>query len=125
MFRRFRSIPPSVAAFLSFGVEALCLPQKRGGYEKAYRRRRFKLSAIPGPVMAAFHPSPWLIQNTNPLAAAGGSVATMKKTVRRQILNALQKGIVETDTMKARRRTRSIAKVMPSMEHFAGTADQN
>jgi hypothetical protein len=47
---------PSVAALLSFGVEARCLPRKQGGYEKAYRRRRFKLAAVPGPVMAAFHP---------------------------------------------------------------------
>src|SRR3546814_7636575 len=75
--------------------------------------------------MAAFHPSPWLIQNTNPLAAAGGSLATIKKTVRRQILNALPKGIVEKDTLKARRRHRSIAKVISSIEQFAGTADQS
>src|SRR3546814_11914009 len=82
MFSRFRATPPSVAALLSFGVEAQCLPQKRGGYEKAYRRRRIKLSAIPGQVMAAFHPSPWLIQNTNPIAAAGGSVPHTTKIGR-------------------------------------------
>jgi len=55
MFSRFRATPPSVAALLSFGVEAHCLPRKHGGYEKAYKRRRFKLAAVPGPVMAAFH----------------------------------------------------------------------
>ena len=125
MFSRFRATPPSVAALLSFGVEAQCLPKKRGGYEKAYRRRRFKLSAIPGPVMAAFHPSPWLIRNTNPLAAAGGSFAAVRKAVRRQILDALPKGIVEKDTLKARRRHRSIAKVIASIERFAGTVDQS
>ena len=83
MFIRFRATPPSVAALLSFGVEACCLPKKQGGYENAYRRRRFKLAAIPGPVMAAFHPSPWLIQNTDPLAKAGESLAAVRREVRR------------------------------------------
>lgn len=125
MFSRFRATPPSVAALLSFGVEAECLPKRRGGYEKAYRRRRFKLSAIPGPVMAAFHPSPWLIRHTNPLAAAGGPVSAIRKAVRRQILDALPKGIVQKDTVKARRRHRSIAKVISSIERWAGVVDQS
>jgi hypothetical protein len=79
MFSRFRATPPSVAALLSFGVEAQCLPKNHGGYEKAYRRRRFKLAAVPGPVMAAFHPSPWLIRNTNPLVKAGATLSAVRK----------------------------------------------
>lgn len=125
MFSRFRATPPSVTALLSFGVEAQCLPKKRGGYEKAYRRRRFKLSATPGPVMAAFHPSPWLIIHTNPLAAAGGSLAAVRKAVRRQILDALPRGIVDRKTAKARRRHRPIALVIASIERLAGLADQS
>src|SRR3546814_17409342 len=65
-------------ALLSFGVEAHCLPKKHGGYEKAYKRRRFKLAAVPGPVMAAFHPSPWLIRNTDPLAKAGATLSAVR-----------------------------------------------
>jgi hypothetical protein len=123
MFSRFRATPPSVAALLSFGVEANCLPRKHGGYEKAYRRRRFKLAAVPGPVMAAFHPSPWLIRNTDPLVKAGAVLSVVRKEVRRQILAALPKGIVERDTVKARRRHRSIARVLASIEHFADVAE--
>lgn len=123
MFSRFRATPPSVAALLSFGVEARCLPRKHGGYEKAYRRRRFKLAAVPGPVMAAFHPSPWLIRNTDPLAKAGATFGAIRKEVRRQILAALPKGIVERDSVKARRRHRSIARVLASIERFAGVAE--
>ena len=125
MFSRFRATPPSVAALLSFGVEARCLPKKQGGYEKAYRRRRFKLAAIPGPVMAAFHPSPWLIRNTDPLAKAGAPLAAVRKEIRRQILAALPRGIVERDTVKARRRHRSIARVLASIERMAGIAEQS
>ncbi|WP_333983504.1 helicase-related protein [Burkholderia gladioli] len=125
IFSRFRATPPSVAALLSFGVEARCLPRKHGGYEKAYRRRRFKLTATPGPVMAAFHPSPWLILNTDPLVKAGAPLSVVRKEVRRQILAALPRGIVERDTVKARRRHRSIARVLASIERIASLAEQS
>lgn len=122
LFSRFRATPPSVAALLSFGVEAHCLPKKLG-YEKAYGRRRFKLSTTPGPVMAAFHPSPWLIRSTNPLVKVGASLSAIRKNVRRQILAALPRGIVEQDTVKARRRHRSIAHILASIERRFGVAD--
>lgn len=125
MFSRFRATPPSVAALLSFGVEAHCLPKNHGGYEKAYKRRRFKMGAEPGPVMAAFHPSPWLIRNTNPLAKAGATLGAVRKEVRRQILAALPKGIIERDTVKARRRHRSIARILSSIERTAGVVEQS
>lgn len=125
IFSRFRATPPSVAALLSFGVEAERLPKKHGGYERAYRRRRFKLSAVPGPVMAAFHPSPWLILNTDPLAKVGGSISDVRKEIRRQILAALPKGIVARDTIKARRRHRSIARILAGIERLAGVVEKS
>ncbi|QQD71580.1 helicase-related protein [Acidithiobacillus ferrivorans] len=125
MFSRFRATPPSVAALLSFGVEAHCLSRKHGGYEKAYRRRRFKSAAVPGPVMAAFHPSPWLILNTDPLAKAGETLGAVRKEVRRQILAALPQGIIiDRDTVKARRRHRPIARILAAIECMTGVADQ-
>lgn len=125
MFSRFRATPPSVSALLSFGVEAQCLPRNEGGYEKAYRRRRFKLSAVPGPVMAAFHPSPWLIRHTDPLLKAGGSLNATRKLVEQQILAALPKGIIERGRAKARRRHRSIGQTLAAIERAAGLADQS
>lgn len=124
MFSRFRATPPSVAALLSFGVEAECLLQKNGGYEKSYSRRRFKLTAAPGPVMVAFHPSPWLIRNTNPLLK-GATLSVVRKEVRRQILAALPKGIVDRKTAKAARRHRPIARILASIEQTAGVAEQS
>ena len=125
MFSRFRATPPSVAALLSFGVEAHCLPRIHGGYEKAYRGRRFKLTAVPGPVMAAFHPSPWLIRNTDPLTKAGATLGAIRKEVRRQILAALPKGIIKRDTVKARGRHRPIARILASIERMAGVVEQS
>ena len=66
MFSRFRATPPAVAGLLSFGVESRWI-DKRGGYDKAYGRRRLKLAETPNPVMVAFHPCPWLIIHTDPL----------------------------------------------------------
>lgn len=125
MFSRFRATPPSVAALLSFGVEAKCLGVNNGGYAKAYKRRRFKLVSAPGPVMAAFHPSPWLIRNTDPLATAGAPLAVIRREVRRQLLAALPQGILDRSTAKARRRHRSVAHVLASIEQMAGLARQS
>ena len=125
MFSRFRVTPPSVAALLSFGVEASCLPRQRGGYEKAYRRRRFKLAAVPGPVMAAFHPSPWLIRHTDPLAKAGESVGVIRKQVEKQLLAALPKGIIKKGAAKDRRRHRSIGRILAAIERMANLSEQS
>lgn len=119
MFSRFKATPSAVASLLSFGVEADCLP-KKGGYEKVYRRRRFKLAAIPGPVMAAFHPAPWLIRHTNPLAKPGAKIGEIRREVRRQILAGLPKDIVVRATVKDRRRHRSIARTIAGIEQLKG-----
>jgi hypothetical protein len=121
MFSRFRATPSAVAALLSFGVEANCLP-KKGGYEKAYRRRRFKLAAIPGPVMASFHPSPWLILHTDPSSKPGATMGVIRREVRRQILSKLPKDIVVQATAKDRRRHRSIARTIAAVEQLEGLA---
>lgn len=123
MFSRFRATPAAVTSLLSFGVEAHCLPKGQDGYEKAYRRRRFKLAAVPGPVMASFHPAPWLIRNTDPLAKAGAKIGEIRREIRRQILASLPKGIVVKATAKDRRRHRSIARTIAAIERVDGQAD--
>ena len=106
-------------------MEAHCLPKNHGGYEKVYRSRRFKLTATPGPVMAAFHPSPWLIRNTDPQVKAGMTIGAVRKEVRRQILAALPKGIIKRDTVRARRRHRSIARTLAAIEQLASVAEHS
>lgn len=125
LFSRFRATPGSIAALLSFGVEAQCLRGRRGGYEKAYKRRRFKLAAVPGPVMAAFHPSPWLIRTIDPLAKPGTTIAAVRKEVRRQILAALPPRILVQKTAHDKRRHRSIAHTIAAIEQWSGLATQS
>lgn len=124
MFSRFRATPPSVTALLSFGVEEHCLPRGQA-YDKVYRKRCFKLTAVPGPTMAAFHPSEWLIRHTDPLAKPGASLRVIRQDIRRQILAALPESTLDRTTAKVRRRHRSIATTLAALENSFGLADQS
>ncbi|WP_017903490.1 C-terminal helicase domain-containing protein [Pseudomonas asplenii] len=115
MFSRFRATPSSVAALISLGVEEHCLPRGKN-YDKVYRSRRFKLGSSPGPVMAAFHPSAWLIRHTDPLVKPGASLRVIRQEIRRQILAALPKNILDRTSAKLRRRHRSIALTLAALE---------
>ncbi|MCC7716915.1 DEAD/DEAH box helicase family protein [Janthinobacterium lividum] len=127
MFSRFRVTPPSVAALLSFGVEAKFL-SKKAGYKKAYKQRHFKLSGSPGPVMMAFHPSRWLIENTDPLTAGGKSLKAIREALRRQVLSSLPHDVEHIEIGRLARRRRSIAHTIGSLErkcklgHISATA---
>lgn len=124
MFSRFRATPPSVAALLSFGVEERYLPRGQA-YEKVYRKRRFKLTAVPGPIMAAFHPSVWLIRHTEPLTKPGASLRAIRQDIRRQILAALPEGTLDRTTARVRRRHRSIATTLAAIEKRFHLVDQS
>lgn len=126
MFSRFKATPPAVTSLLSFGVEAQLI-DRRGGYDKAYGRRKLKLSGPPGPVMAAFHPSIWLIRNTDPATAVERSRAGVRRWVRKQIRTALRDlGIgVDRSTAEKRRRRRSIGRLLSGIEQRAGLADRS
>ena len=126
MFSRFKATPPAVTSLLSFGVEAELI-DRRGGYDKAYGRRKLKLAGSPGPVMAAFHPSIWLIRNTDPATAVERSRAGVRRWVRKQIRTALRDLEIGVDrsTAEKRRRRRSIGRILSGIEQSAGLSDQS
>ncbi len=126
LFSRFKATPPAVTSLMSFGVEARWT-DPRGGYEKAYARKRLKLSERPGPVMAAFHPSIWLIRNTDPLSAADRSPKGLRRQIRKQIMAALKTLSIALDrsTVEKRRRRRSIGRLLPGIEQAAGLAGRS
>ncbi|UIK06213.1 helicase-related protein [Neorhizobium galegae] len=126
LFSRFKATPPAVASLLSFGVEARWI-DRRGGYEKAYARRKIKLSGPPGPVMAAFHPSIWLIRNTDPATAPDLSGAGVRRWVRKTLkeaLRALRIDVVRS-SVKKRKRRRSIGRVLSGIEQRAGLTERS
>ncbi len=126
MFSRFKATPPAVTSLLSFGVEARWI-DRRGGYEKAYARRKIKLSGPPGPIMAAFHPSIWLIRNTDPATAPDRSRAGVRRWVRKGIkeaLHSLKIDVVRSSAEKRKRR-RSIGRILSGIEQCAGLAERS
>lgn len=126
MFSRFKATPPAVTSLLSFGTEARWI-DRRGGYDKAYTRRRLKLSEQPGPVMAAFHPSIWLIRNVDPLRATDRSRAGLRRSVRNQLKAALRSLAIPIERSTARKRLthRSIGRVLSGIEQRAGLAQRS
>lgn len=126
MFSRFKATPPAVASLMSFGVEARFI-DRGGGYEKAFARRKLKLSDRPGPVMGAFHPSIWLIRNTDPLKSQSRTRAGVRSHVRKQLISALRKLDIELNdsTLEKRRRHRSIGRVIAAIEQTAGLAGRS
>ena len=107
LFSRFRATPQSIAALTSFEVEAATLRRSGAGYDKAWRPR--KLQAAPGrlPVLALFHPSPFLIRAADPLLCAGRkTMRGVRNGVRRQLERALSELKVEVRDRTAKERER-------------------
>jgi hypothetical protein len=125
LFSRFRATPQSIAALTSFAVEARYLGRDPAGYDKIWRRRRLQAGPNRLPTVALFHPSPFLIQSTDPLLGAGASARSVRGTVRRQLLKALaQIGVaVRKATKKERERRRPTWSIVSALDALAGHGD--
>jgi hypothetical protein len=100
LFSRFKSTPQSVAALTSFGVESRYLARERTRdknvtYKKIWKRRRLQAGPKRLPIVALFHPSPFLIRSTDPLLAPVGSKTPPRDVVRTQLLKALKELNIE------------------------------
>lgn len=94
LFSRFKATPQSVAALTSFGVESRYLARERArdktlSYKKIWKRRRLQAGPKRLPIVALFHPSLFLIENTDPLLAPAGSSTPPRDVIRKQLLGAL------------------------------------
>lgn len=123
LFSRFKATPQSVAALTSFGVEAAFLRHDPAGYEGIWRRR--KLQAGPGrmPILALFHPSPFLIHAIDPLQAGAKTLRGIRNDVRRQLLHVLRSLDIEVrdGTVKERERRRPTWSLIAALEKLTGT----
>jgi hypothetical protein len=120
LFSRFKATPQSIAALLSLEVEASYLPKKRG-YELAWRQRRLQAGKGRMPILALFHPSPFLIGAVDPMKARGGSLRSVRSSVMTQLLSALAElGIrIDKATAKERKRRRPIWKIISALDFQA------
>ncbi|TIW02746.1 MAG: hypothetical protein E5V74_10930, partial [Mesorhizobium sp.] len=90
LFSRFRATPQSVGALMSLGVEDAYLDNNSGAHRRDWESKRLQPKAGV-PVMALFHPSPFLIRKTDPLAGNHATAALALRTVTTQLRSALGK----------------------------------
>ncbi|WP_224246033.1 DEAD/DEAH box helicase [Hyalangium gracile] len=90
-FSRFRAVPHAVAALLSFQLERHFLAQQGLAYEAVSQRRLLTLRRDRLGLLALFHPSPWLIENTDPRQAQDED---LRGSLRQQLREALARARV-------------------------------
>ncbi|CAO4146368.1 helicase [Methylorubrum aminovorans] len=89
LFSRFKATPQSIAAALSFGVEAAFRGSDKARYARIWRRRKLQPGAGRMPVLGLFNPSPFLINAFDPLSARGSSLSDVRKLTQRRLKEAL------------------------------------
>lgn len=121
LFSRFRATPQSVASLTSLEVERTYLAADRGSKWDGQR-----LQAKSGlPVLALFHPSPFLIRATDPLDGRHATEAQALQTVTRQLRAALRMLDinVRSNPVRDARRSRALWVVLAGIERKSGDFD--
>ncbi len=90
IFSRFRAVPQTIAAAISFDLESQYLARKRLSYSEVTRRRLFAAKANRHTLLAVFGPSPFLINATRDLSFINSDVDSIRKDVRRELKKFLQ-----------------------------------
>ena len=124
LFSRFKSTPQCVAALTSLGVEARYL-SRSGRYETVWKRRRLQAAPNRHAVVALFHPSPFLILSTDPLATAKANRAPPREAVRKQLADALKQlhvKVVKGPGKKAARR-KPLWLLLSALEKLSGHSE--
>lgn len=89
VFSRFRAVPQAIAATMSFDLEAELLADEKLSYDDISRRRLLSATDKRHPLLGLFHPSPFLIEATDPLAARTADIHLIRRDVRRQLKQAI------------------------------------
>jgi len=97
LFSRFRAVPQSIAALLSYGLECRFRTGKDIDYESTTKRRVLQARPKREALLAFFHPSPWLVKITDPLSAKNRTEAGMRRELARQIRASLKEAGIQVD----------------------------
>ncbi len=90
VFSRFKAVPPTLAALLSFGLEAEGPRRGRNSYEKAGHAQPLQLTAKRLALVALFFPAPTLIVNLDPRGGNPGSLTEARLAMRQQLRKLLR-----------------------------------
>jgi hypothetical protein len=102
VFSRFRAVPQSIAASLSFDLEAHYLAKEKASYIKASSAKLLTASEGRHALLALFHPSPLIIEATDPLASPERSPGALRQTVQQQLRTMLKRLEVTVDERASR-----------------------
>ncbi|MEX1028351.1 MAG: helicase-related protein [Candidatus Paceibacterota bacterium] len=120
VFSRFRAVPQAIAAAFSYDLEARTLANDGLPYAEVSRRRLLSATDKRHPLLGLFHPSPFLVQATDPLAAGTDSLPAIRRSIYRQLEQAIQGlGIAIREEGPSLPPWRLIAR----LEHSAGNWD--
>jgi len=104
IFSRFRAVPQSIASLLSYEIETHLFARGDLDYSDITKRRILNPTPKRQTLLALFCPSPWLIDNTDPLRGGRASVSVTRKKIRKQVLTALRKvGVTYRKTAHGKR----------------------
>lgn len=118
VFSRFRAVPQAVASLISYTLESHFLDDRALGYLDVTKRRSLSPGADRYPLLALFHPSPWLCGCTDPLAAHGRDIESVKEALRTQVEGALSNlGIIVVDSSQ----NRPVWRLIAALEEKAGS----
>jgi hypothetical protein len=121
LFSRFKSTPQSIAALTSLRVEAAYL--SRSSYEKAWKGRRLQAGPSRLPTLALFHPSPFLIRETDPLPLPAPRSAPVRERVRRQLNDVFKRlGLEIRRSGKQSARRKPVWVLLSALDRKAGFA---
>ena len=118
IFSRFRAVPQAIASLVSYAVESQLFNGNRFLYSNLNDRRLLQPSPGRNALLCYFHPSPWLVENTDPLACKECFPSHIRRKLRSQLISALSKlGITINHHL---RRSRSIWRLLSQIEETAG-----
>jgi hypothetical protein len=92
LFSAYRAVPRSVAGLLSFAVENWAAREHGWQNAKKLNKQSF-LSPKSVSVVVLFHPSPWLAETVDPLAAEDRSAKALVAHAANSILASLPRGV--------------------------------
>jgi hypothetical protein len=126
LFSHYRATPSAVAALLSYGVET-AFPSLRNRSAKNVNKKRYlRVSGTTGlSLLALFHPSEWIIDNTDPTRVFDQhnpplvSVPDVEKVILGQMRRALSDRNIKVRRRKSRRPVwKLLAKIDFTKDHF-------
>lgn len=120
LFSRFRAVPPAVSALLSYEMERQHVRRSGLAYADVSKRRMLQATGERMPLLAAFHPCPFLVQGIDPLEAKSPSIGLIRKSIRRQLTRTLTEELgVEIQPRTGR--PRPVWQLLAGLECQAGT----